>query len=359
MIHDRDAAANEPAREGGPGGWIKVHRKLRDSIAGSSAIATGVWVHLLLRAAYRPVVLRNGRTLQPGEVLISEVSFAADLGVSRKVMRRLIALFVAERMIEVLKRDRNGTHLSICRWATYQDSREQKGQQRDSNGIEREQKGNTEKKVIKIEERTEPPPLPPPRVPPAAAETEATEGGEGEVGWSDVTERLRRLGVVAAAEAIASARRGGATLAMVWAAVEGFAEAAGAWEPGLLYARIAALAPGIDPLAHLPPPAPEHARQRAAAERDAQRRRRDADRAAKQQQREAQRAAEAELERRWGPAVDALQRERAEAILRDENPLRAADYIRRWQRGSPVTGAARSLLLLALRDAALAEEVAT
>lgn len=114
-------------------GWIKLYWKTTESLVGTSAVATGIWAHLLLRAAVRKRVLRNGQILNPGEVMISEVGFAADLDVSRKVMRRVLNLFAESGMIEVIKRDRNGTKLSISNWGAYQDFGQPKGQQRDSN----------------------------------------------------------------------------------------------------------------------------------------------------------------------------------------------------------------------------------
>lgn len=114
-------------------GWIKLHWKLKRSLAGSSAVSTGVWVHLLLRAARRRVLLNNGHTLEPGEVIISEIGFGRDLNITRKVMRRILSEFERDGMIEVVKRDRNGTRLSICNWRTYQDSPDAEGQQRTTN----------------------------------------------------------------------------------------------------------------------------------------------------------------------------------------------------------------------------------
>lgn len=168
--------------------------------------------------------------------------------------------------------------------------------------------------------------------------------------WGDAAQRLRQLGVTQADAAIGAARRNGATLTMVHAAIEWYLASKGAWEPGALYGRIAALAPGTDPTAHWPPMAEEFRRREANAEREARDRRQQAERKAKDQARRQQHAAELQLERDWGPKVDALTRDQAEAILRAENSLGAENYIRSWEPGEPVTGAARSLLLLALRD---------
>lgn len=132
-------------------GWLKIHRKMRDSLAGSSAIATGIWVHILLRAAHSAVILNNGQSLEAGELLISETGFADDMKVSRKVMRRVLSEFEKNGMLNVVKRDRNGTKLSVCNWSTYQDSEKQKGQQRNSNGTATELKRNSNERQSKNE----------------------------------------------------------------------------------------------------------------------------------------------------------------------------------------------------------------
>lgn len=97
----------------------------------------GIWTHLLCRVYHEGKLLNNGIHVSAGETIISEVAFADAMGVSRKVMRRVLDVFVKEGMIEVLKRDRNGTYLSVCKWETYQSSGKAKGteteQQRNKN----------------------------------------------------------------------------------------------------------------------------------------------------------------------------------------------------------------------------------
>lgn len=131
-------------------GWFKVAWKTKDSPGCSSAVAMGVWMHLLCRVSRRDRTLRNGMMLLAGQAQISEVAFAADLDVSRKVMRRLLNLYVDLGMIEVTKRDRNGTAITVCNWRTYNDSEKQKGQQRNSNETATEHKRNSKEHQTEI-----------------------------------------------------------------------------------------------------------------------------------------------------------------------------------------------------------------
>lgn len=124
-------------------GWFRVAWKLKDCTECSSAVAAGVWIHLLCRVYHRAKVLSNGMRIERGECLISETGLADDLDVSRKVMRRLLKAYESAGMIKILKRDRNGTRLSVCQWGTYQISKEPKGHKRNSNEQPTEQQRET------------------------------------------------------------------------------------------------------------------------------------------------------------------------------------------------------------------------
>ncbi len=119
-------------------GWFKFAYKSKDNPKLAQAVPMGIWSHLLCRTYHQGKLLNNGLEMQRGEILISEVSFSEDMGVSRKVMRRVLDSFVTDGMIQVIKRDRNGTHLSVCNWEVYQAKRKAKGtateQQRNING---------------------------------------------------------------------------------------------------------------------------------------------------------------------------------------------------------------------------------
>ena len=125
------------------GGFIRYYWKSKDSFPIQNAVGMGLWGHLLLRATVNKRVLPNGEILNETEVLISSVKFAQDMGISRKVLRRFLDLFEKEGMIKMLKRDRNGTTLSICKYKTYQPQFYEEGQKRNSNGTATEQKRNS------------------------------------------------------------------------------------------------------------------------------------------------------------------------------------------------------------------------
>lgn len=339
------------------GGWIKLYWKLKDSVAGSSAVSTGVWVHILLRVSHRPKVLRNGTKLEPGDVLLSEVRFAEEMGVSRKVMRRLINLFESEGMIEIRKRDRNGTRLSVCNWRTYQDSDGAKGQQRNRSETETGQQRNNN------EPQTESPKIPksphPPLTPPELEDVPAqphlpVEEGEW-VGWEGAAARLRSLDVGLYDKAIEAAQRNGATLSMVHAAIEWYIASPGAWEPGALYTRIVSLAPGVDPTASWPPESEQYLRRQAAAAKLATDRRQADEQKCRRRRYVETRSEEEKLEREWGSTVDALPRETAENILRRDAFDMGPKWIREWEPGARLAHPlARSYLIDAVRDGTVA-----
>ena len=105
-------------------GWIKLYWKTKDSLAGSNLIALGLWSHILLSTAHRDTLLSNGQTLHAGECIISSRELANGCNISDRTLRRYVDSFVQAGMVSVLKRDRNGTHLSVCKWAAYQTSGE-------------------------------------------------------------------------------------------------------------------------------------------------------------------------------------------------------------------------------------------
>src|SRR5690606_16314822 len=101
-------------------GWIKMYWKTKDSIVGSNFTALGLWTYLLLSASATRRILRNGEVLEPGEAIVSAKELAKRAKCSDRTIQRFLKTFEEEGMISVVKVSRNGTHLSICNWATYQ-----------------------------------------------------------------------------------------------------------------------------------------------------------------------------------------------------------------------------------------------
>ncbi|TWT86635.1 hypothetical protein Mal64_34640 [Pseudobythopirellula maris] len=103
-------------------GWIKLHWSVKGSLAWSNGQTFALWGHILLCTAYKPQLMRNGRRLEVGEALMSTKDLAKWIGVSDRTVRRYLQEFVADGMLEVLKSDRNGTHVKVCNWETFQRS---------------------------------------------------------------------------------------------------------------------------------------------------------------------------------------------------------------------------------------------
>lgn len=171
-------------------------------------------------------------------------------------------------------------------------------------------------------------------------------------GELEVEEEIQKRGVVRASQALNAARANGCGLDQIRMVLEFFDSKPGAWDGGALYERLRGLRPDQLVGAGWPDPSPAY-------ELDERRRRRDESyrqKQTKQQQeaaeREAARKRELELEQRHGAAVDAMDRNEAERILRERLGTEAAvPFINRWARGSPIDGMGRWELILALEDA--------
>jgi hypothetical protein len=116
------------------GGWIKLYWQTKDSAVGASALATGVWVHLLLRVSRVDRILPTGDRLGRGQVWFSERTLASELQVSRRLLRKFLVSFETLGMVKTEKRDRAGTVLTICQWGTYQNTRAKAEPQRYHSG---------------------------------------------------------------------------------------------------------------------------------------------------------------------------------------------------------------------------------
>lgn len=121
------------------GGWIKLYRKTRDSIAFSNSNSLALWVRILMSCASRRTVLRDGCVLQPGQCRVSYAELAKWLEVDRRTVSKYIKVFESEGMIHVETMYRKGTTLTVCNWGTYQHTEEAECttsvQQAYSNGI--------------------------------------------------------------------------------------------------------------------------------------------------------------------------------------------------------------------------------
>ena len=105
------------------GGWIKLYWSIKESIVYSNATTFALFGHILLGTARRRNILHNGMTMEAGQCLISTEWVAKWMGKSSRTVRRHIDALERDGVIKVLKRDRNGTLVSVCNWDTYQNSK--------------------------------------------------------------------------------------------------------------------------------------------------------------------------------------------------------------------------------------------
>ena len=103
-------------------GWIKLYWETKDSLVYSNGSILALWIHILLSVARKKRVLRNGSELDVGECIINSKEVAKWLEISDRTVRRYVQVLVREGAVSVRKRDRNGTHISVCNWGTYQKS---------------------------------------------------------------------------------------------------------------------------------------------------------------------------------------------------------------------------------------------
>src|SRR5210317_1995756 len=102
------------------GGWIKLHRKIRNSAVWSDPVVGWIWVNLLLEANWERRQLLTGDWLEAGELIIGQAKFARELGITRKRLRTALGRLEDCGTIKTgQQRARKGTHITICNYTTY------------------------------------------------------------------------------------------------------------------------------------------------------------------------------------------------------------------------------------------------
>lgn len=167
----------------GRGGYVKLHWSVKDSRQADSAQELGVWCWLLTSAALKPRTLKDGRTIERGQVLTSCRVLSERLQVPRQTINRYIKKWTNDGAILVEKVGRNGTILTLCNFDTYQPPAAERGTRRSQ--IETASEPNSDR----IERHTEKPKKPkspksPKSVPPAASPTATVEDAKLR-GWLD------------------------------------------------------------------------------------------------------------------------------------------------------------------------------
>lgn len=100
------------------GGWIKLHRRLRDHPVWSDAqplCRRAAWIDLLLRAAWA-----DGDRVKRGQILTSQVRLAADWRWPRKGVKRFIDWLIEEQMIDHERRS-SFSVITVLNYERFQD----------------------------------------------------------------------------------------------------------------------------------------------------------------------------------------------------------------------------------------------
>ena len=134
-------------------GWIKVYWKLKRSFAYSNGATLALWIHILLSISRKRTILHNGTILEPGQCIISISELAKWLEKHKTTVSKYLKAFESDGMITVIKRDRNGTTLSVNNWRTYQDFSTSNATNSDRNATATRPNGNrngTQTEIPKI-----------------------------------------------------------------------------------------------------------------------------------------------------------------------------------------------------------------
>jgi hypothetical protein len=152
------------------GGFIKVHRQWLHSEVAREPMVSHLFLHLLLRAAWRPKERpMYGYTLAIGELDDTQEQLAAASGLSRKQVRTCYDKMLNAGMIQVRQigqgRGRHRNVTTICNYTRYQNGDGDEGQQGATVGAANGTQGGTpkgpgHKKVEKDKKskNTKPPP---------------------------------------------------------------------------------------------------------------------------------------------------------------------------------------------------------
>jgi len=133
-------------------GWIKVHRKIRESRCWADPIRLRAWLDLLLSATHKEQWVHRGNhdpvMVLPGQVLTSKVKLAERWGLARGTVISMLNKWELEQQIEQLNTNRY-TLITIKNWNSYQADEQQIEQPLNSSRTAVEQPLNTFKKEEK------------------------------------------------------------------------------------------------------------------------------------------------------------------------------------------------------------------
>jgi hypothetical protein len=112
-------------------GWIKLNRKLIDSLCFKDSEILHVWVFLLLDANHGPSKALVGNQtvdVNPGQMITSRKRIAEYTGIQESKVERILTFLKTEQQIEQQSFTKYRI-ISICNWHLYQNDEQQNEQQ--------------------------------------------------------------------------------------------------------------------------------------------------------------------------------------------------------------------------------------
>ncbi len=104
------------------GGWIKLHRKIKEKGYYKNSSYVHLWVHLLLSANHKPrEFMFNGNivVIKEGQLLTGRKRLSEDTGISESTIERILKLLETEQQIGQQKTTKHRI-ITILKWREYQ-----------------------------------------------------------------------------------------------------------------------------------------------------------------------------------------------------------------------------------------------
>lgn len=307
-------------------GWIKLHRKSLESRVFSDAALWRLWTWCLLRANHAPGFF-GGEEILPGSFATGTRVAGEALGLSPSTVHRGLKRLAEWSMVE-LKVKRGFTIVTVCNYATYQDSNS-------SPETEVKQKRNGDETLMKPNKNNNNNKNLPPSPPPGSH-------------WKEVEGELLKAGVAKAADAIATALENGCDSDDVMNVVGFWKLNPGKWKPGALYVRVLNLRKGQSVSDLWPEPSQEFKAVQSRAVANKSHAAIALERLSGEQRRERDRQARETRERAFGAKLDAMTRDQLVGVIEKNFAESAPLVVKRLPASGPIKGAVRDELLIHL-----------
>ena len=131
---------DDESRELGPGGWVRLHRKLIESQVFTDPGVLKVWIWCLFRANWKPTYWQDEQ-LQAGDFVCGTHAAAEELGSTPAKFRRAMKKLQDWGLI-TRKATNKYTVVSVINWRTYQYDHTSRQQTNDKQTTNKQQTNN-------------------------------------------------------------------------------------------------------------------------------------------------------------------------------------------------------------------------